>query len=132
MVFAIFVCRSIQIFECFLPKVVDALKIVPHSNGKTQGSYPQAQFGFDFVQQIKGIFSLSIQFIDKNLMGILRMRQTSTSFRFALHTLGNIYDHDHTVHGSQRPKVSSAKSLARRVKNIDLFVFIVKGEYRSG
>ena len=108
--------------ERLLEDVVHTLEPLPAVDRPTQRTHLDAEFGFDFVQQVERVFTLAIHLVDEHHDGRLsHPADLHQSARLHLYTLGGINDDDDRIHCRERAEGVFGKVLVTRgIEDVDM------------
>ncbi len=114
--------------------IVHALETGTLLNRPAQGAYMYLEFLLKFVKQVKGVVTLTVQFVDEhNHRSLAHAAHLHEAAGLQLNALGTVNHDDYAVHGCERTERILGKVLVTRgVQNVYLVTFIIKFHYRCG
>ena len=112
--------------EVLLVDVVNALEGVAARNRKRQGTYPDAEFLLDFVQQVEGILAGAVELVyEDDHRGLPHAADVHQLAGLGLDAFGAVDDDDYGVHGRQRAVgIFGEVFVARGIENVDLAALV--------
>ncbi len=120
--------------QFFFVQAVDAFKPLPHANRPAQGSYANIELFLDFVQQIKSVFALPVEFVDEHDDGgIAHAAHVDQFFGLGFHPFSYIDHDDGAIYsGEGTVGVFGKIFVAGGVQDIDFQVAVVECHDRGG
>ena len=109
-------------------EVIETLKRFPHPDRPIHRIAGDAQYFFQFFQQIKGLPAITVQLVDEGEdRDIAVLNHFKEFFGLGLDTLGRVHNHHGRIHGHQGPIGILGEILVpRRIQNIDPLARVIK------
>ena len=120
--------------EFLLIDVVHTFEFLSHVDRPTERAHADAEFGFEFVEQVERVFAFAVHFVHKNHHR--RFAHGANLHQFAclrLDAFGCIDHNDDAIDGCECAERVFGKILVTgRVENVDFVAFVLETHHRCG